>query len=210
MAEMNLVAGLIGAGAVIVLAGAVHTRLFDRLDRRVFQFVRGLIPSSQSKAGKKRDTMMRDITAIGGDVFSSLVLISGAAYLWSTSDIKTLTAFVALMAGARVVGLALKKLISRARPPASDQTLEIFTSSFPSIHTAMGFVSSFAIAAFMVGGTGQLGTALAVGAGVSAMIGVTRLYFGVHWPLDVLAGWLLGLSACSLAMYWLPTYGLIV
>ncbi len=200
---MMLVLGLIAALALVPLALLIRSRALAAFDVRTLALVRGLFPSGDSAGHRKLWTTMRDVTALGGDLVSGLVMASGIAILAHNADYAGLGFFAALMGGTRLAGWILKKFIARERPPSSDHALDIFTSSFPSVHTAMGFVSSFAIAQFLVAGDVTAAAALGIGALVSALIGLTRMFFAVHWPLDVLAGWLLGLSACSLAIHWL-------
>lgn len=146
---------------------------------------------------------MRDLTSLGGDVFSGLVLMAGLLASNRDGATGSITVFTGMMASARLIGWLMKKLFKRERPPLHGHTVETFTSSFPSIHTEMGFVSSFAIAMFLTAGDAGYVTSLLFAGIVSAIIGFSRLYFSVHWPSDVLAGWLLGLGICSVTIFFL-------
>lgn len=177
---------------------------FNTFDLKLLSGLQARLPKPGGRARKKLDTAMRDLTSLGGDVFSGLVLLAGLLILSRESATGSITVFAGMMASARLIGWLMKKLFKRERPPLHGHTVETFTSSFPSIHTEMGFVSSFAIAMFLTAGhAGNLGyvTPLLVAGLVSAIIGFSRLYFSVHWPSDVLAGWLLGLGICSASMF---------
>ena len=104
--------------------------------------------------------------------------------------------------GATAVAQLLKRGLTRARPDASIVGFEALASnpdrfSFPSGHTA----AAFAVAAAFAGepaGLGPLALLLSVG------IGLSRVYLGAHYPLDVGAGALLGVAAGIAARFVVP------
>ena len=96
---------------------------------------------------------------------------------------------------------AIKFLIHRPRPALVPHYDIVYSSSFPSGHATMSPVVYLTLAAVLAAGSSSrkvkvllLGSA----ALLVVAIGVTRVYLGVHWPTDVLAGWALG-SAIALA-----------
>ncbi|MFC4031990.1 phosphatase PAP2 family protein [Streptomyces polygonati] len=113
----------------------------------------------------------------------------------------------------QVLRTAVMTAAHRARPPVADWAVHVSGSAFPSGHTA-----SSAMAAGLLGWgllralPGRAGKALtAVGVTVAVAVGCSRVYLGVHWPTDVLGGWLL--AGCWLGLTlppltaWLDTGG---
>ncbi|QLC24406.1 phosphatase PAP2 family protein [Parasphingopyxis algicola] len=153
--------------------------------------------SSSGPAGKrarKIETAMRDLTAIGGDTVLGLIFLIGTVMLVTQGHVERAGQFAAVLIAARGSGFLLKAIIERPRPGAAGGSVATFTSSFPSVHTLMSFVSTFALL-FVSGANIHL--ALSFAAFVSFVVGSTRLYFVVHWPSDVVAGWCGGMSLCT-------------
>ncbi|MFW0785447.1 phosphatase PAP2 family protein [Gordonia sp. CPCC 206044] len=114
-------------------------------------------------------------------------------------------------AGGFVAMVGLKHLFARPRPPVDDRLLDIDSYSFPSGHAMMSTIvfGLLALAAYRLSIWVREHALVLVIAPVWAIaIGCTRVYLGVHWTTDVLAGWLLGalwVAACVwLCRRWAP------
>lgn len=138
----------------------------------------------------------RDLTALGS---ISVLLVSTLAVVgWLMLQRMWLGALLALVAiaGGTALSFALKMLFSQPRPDLLSEPTEVFTSSFPSSHAMASLVTFYTLA--WVVGRGLPSAALqryllASAIVVSLISGFSRLYLGVHWPSDVLAGWLAGI-----------------
>jgi membrane-associated phospholipid phosphatase len=127
--------------------------------------------------------------------------------LWFTGRRADAVFVIAAMAGAQLVFRGLKLLLDRPRPPEDDRLVHAVSESLPSGHatTAIVVIGTLVVLAWP-------GRTPAVRAGlvtVAALwvgaVGLTRLYLGVHWFSDVVAGWLVGgawLAVCVAARSW--------
>ena len=103
-----------------------------------------------------------------------------------------------------LLSLALKALFDRPRPTSCPTWCEVSSSSFPSGHSmnsAIVYLTLGALLARLVRPVAMKLYILAVALLVSFLVGISRVYLGVHYPSDVLAGWSLGLSWAVL--WWL-------
>jgi undecaprenyl-diphosphatase len=176
-----------------VLALSIGTGPLARLDRNILAMVaRKTAPIEDLKRARRLETAARDITALGGDTFLILAALAGTALLMQHKGSRSALAFLLFLAGARFLGWLMKALHKRERPPPREGSVETFTSSFPSVHTLMSFVTAFGIFFAGLGPRTPAAISLVVASLVSSLVGSTRLYFGVHWPSDVAAGFLSG------------------
>ena len=112
-----------------------------------------------------------------------------------------LTPFMLLVIVATVGGIllnaALKQFFDRPRPDVVPHLREVFTPSFPSGHATLSAVVYLTLGALLMGVVkGRLTKIYCIGVAMllTFLVGVSRVYLGVHYPTDVLAGWSLGLA----------------
>lgn len=139
----------------------------------------------------------RDLTALGSPLVVTLVATLATGFVLLRGRVRTALLLVAGSAGGYALNHALKALFERERPSVVPHLVEESSASFPSGHSMVGLVvyaTLGALLARVVPGRREklylLGTALAV----SVAIGLSRVYLGVHYPTDVLAGWSVGLA----------------
>jgi undecaprenyl-diphosphatase len=144
-----------------------------------------------------------DISALGG--FTVLWLLGTAVigYLAYRRLRVEAACIAASVAGASLLNAVLKSLVHRARPEIVPHLTEVYNASFPSGHAmssaAIYLTIGITLASVEPRRIGRLYvTAMAVG--LVVLIGASRVYLGVHWPSDVLAGWALG-GAWALVIY---------
>lgn len=114
-------------------------------------------------------------------------------------------AFAAVaLGGGLLLNAALKLAVGRARPPVDTPAVIEATLSFPSGHAQAS--ASLATVLVLLAWRSGARVALAAGGGAFAVaVGLSRVAAGVHYPADVLAGWLLGVGwACAIAA--LPSF----
>lgn len=103
----------------------------------------------------------------------------------------------AALTGAQVVGSVLEVLVGRARPPLADRIPDVSANGldFPSGHSTQSAAAYLVLAVLLAQLTGSRGLRLAIYAVAAlavVLVGVSRLYLGVHWFTDVTASWCLG------------------
>ncbi|HUG93189.1 MAG TPA: phosphatase PAP2 family protein [Planctomycetaceae bacterium] len=139
---------------------------------------------------------VRDITALGG--VAVLLLTSGAVcgFLWLARKRRMALAVSAAVLGGMLASTLLKQTFERPRPDVVPPLVTVHSPSFPSGHSLMSavvYLTLGALVATVVEGRRLKAYVTAVAMLLTLLIGLSRVYLGVHWPSDVLAGWTAGL-----------------
>jgi undecaprenyl-diphosphatase len=139
--------------------------------------------------------MFRDISPLGG--YAVVILISLAVIGYLLMDGKRAAALWVLVSvgGGAVLSNLLKFAIERPRPDLVARLVEVNTTSFPSGHATLAAVTYLTLGALLSRVEARRRVKiylLTVAMTLTFLIGVSRIYLGVHWPTDVLAGWCVG------------------
>jgi len=141
------------------------------------------------------ETVVRDITALGGFVVLGLMSLFVVGYLWLHKR-HSMALYVAVSVSSGILlNTLLKELITRPRPDIVPHGTGAALSSFPSGHAMMSTVVYLTLGALLSLSTDQLSNKLYIlfwSILLPLMVGVSRLYLGVHWPTDIIAGWIAG------------------
>ncbi len=164
---------------------------------------------------KMLEEIGRDLTALGGIAPLALMTAFVVGYLLMTRKYAAMWLVLAATVGGLLLSTVLKYLIDRPRPQLGEHLSHVYTQSFPSGHSMMSAVVYLTLGALLA----QLVQPrilkfyfIAAALGVSFLVGVSRVYMGVHWPTDVLAGWTAGLVwaiLCWLVARWLQSRGAV-
>ena len=136
-----------------------------------------------------------DITAIGGVTVLTLITLLVVGFLLVSRSASTAAFVAAAVASGAIANTALKTFFVRPRPEIVPHLIEVSSTSFPSGH-AMNSAMVYLTLATLIARTRKrvavrlylLGAAIFL----TLLVGMTRVYLGVHWPSDVLAGWGIG------------------
>ena len=193
-----LAAGGAVAAAVllITLVGALidHGSQFA-FDRAILLAARGGTPHGTPVGPGWLAPTMVDITALGGETVLVIAVVLTCGFLAIRR--RWLTMWLVLggtVTGSIAVALA-KGLVARPRPELTDHLVAVSSASFPSGHAANSAIIYLTIATILmqiVEGRGARSYILVAAALLVTAIGCSRVYLGVHWPSDVLAGWSFG------------------
>jgi undecaprenyl-diphosphatase len=147
---------------------------------------------------------MVDLTALGGGPFLTLITLATAGFLVAARKWGMAAFVVVAIAGGGLAANLLKWVFVRARPDLVPHLVSVDSASFPSAH-AMNSAVTFLTLGVLLSRTQRdrrlkaylIGTAIFL----TLIVGFSRVYLGVHWPTDVVAGWSVGAAwaiLCSL------------
>ncbi len=145
----------------------------------------------------------RDITALGGFTVLTLVTVLAVTVLAMKRRRLQAAIFAVTVMAAQVIAEAVKALVDRPRPNIVTRFDIVYSSSFPSGHSTMAPVVYLTLAVILAAGEPRRDVRVlifACAAAATFAIGISRIYLGVHWPTDVLAGWVLGGAIALVAM----------
>jgi undecaprenyl-diphosphatase len=179
---------LAGVGVVVLLAVAIGAGITDAFDRAIIELVR-------AEALHDPLSPLAIVTELGSTwaviVVGAVVLATGAALgSWRAGALGALTILLA-----SIGNTWLKVTIARERPDLLEPVIVEHGYSFPSGHSALGMVA-YGVLAVLVARSSLPPTtrrAIIVALGfLIVLIGLSRIWLGVHYPTDVIAGWITG------------------
>jgi undecaprenyl-diphosphatase len=149
------------------------------------------------------ESAVRDVTSLGGTPLVVFVTLAVAGYLALARKPGAAVLVLISILGAAVLGYLAKDAFPRPRPDLVPHAVVTYTSSFPSAHAtgaAAAYLTLGALLARFERRRRLKAYVLSLAALITVAVGLSRIYLGVHWPTDVLAGWALG-SGWALACW---------
>lgn len=201
---------LMALAAVFLFAFAKIAEEMREGDTRDFD--RSLLLAFRSKTGLFEPLgpawlaeVMRDITALGSFTVLGLVTIGVAGFLLLTRKRHAAGIVVLSIASGTLVSSLLKWLFARPRPDLVPHATMVYTQSFPSGHAMLSAVVYLTLGALLARTQAEptVKAYLLLAIALTLTVGISRVYLGVHWPTDVLAGWAVG--ACWALLWWVIT-----
>ena len=202
-----------GLFAFAELADAVvegDTRAFDEF---ILFGLRSAADPSDPLGPRWFEEMMRDFTALGGIGVLAIVTLAAAGFLVLTGKRHAAAAVGVAIVGGLLLSNMLKWGFARPRPDLVPHGQAVYTQSFPSSHAMLSAVVYLTLGALLARTQPRRRAKLyflAVAAVLTVLVGVSRVYLGVHWPTDVLAGWTVGAGwalLCWRVTLWLQARG---
>lgn len=165
------------------------------LDRAIILSLRTAGHPDQPLGPEWLPSAVRDVTALGSSTVLTMVTVAAGCLLALRRRWRTAFMMIAATAGGALAVTLMKSLIARARPDLVQHLMAESSHSFPSGHAANSAIVYLSLASllFPIVSERRVRTyILAVALSLVVLIGVSRVYLGVHWPSDVLAGWCFG------------------
>lgn len=190
-----------GLAAVAVLLGVFGLVAEDVVDGETHAFDEAILLSLRVPGQPDQPIgphwlleAVRDVTALGSFSVLALLVAFVVIQLLLVGRRGTALLIAGAVIGGTIVSTVLKSLFDRPRPDLTG-VAEVFTASFPSGHSLVSAVTFLTLGAVLAGTTKLMRLRVFYfGAAVllTLLVGMSRIYLGVHYPTDVIAGWCLG------------------
>jgi undecaprenyl-diphosphatase len=216
MSGLLFVLGIVlGAGGFIAVAIAVKAGVTRNFDEALLRVPRDAKDPGRTLGPAWVEEAARDLTAFGGIAALSLVTAAVSGYLLICRKYAALGLLLAATLGGLLLSNALKERFDRPRPAVVPHKSLVMTSSFPSGHSLNSAVVYLTLGSLLAGLSRQRRLKLyffSVALLLTFLVGASRVFMGVHYPTDVLAGWCAALAwalLCGLVARRLRRRGLV-
>jgi undecaprenyl-diphosphatase len=198
---------LVGLGACLLLfvfislAGEVLEGDTTALDTRILVALRNTTDPSHSIGPAWLEYAMLDLTALGGPTVLALVVLAVVGFLLLQTMYRNALVVLATSMSGALVSMVLKHAFMRPRPTIVPHLREVVSTSFPSGHAMQSAILYLTLGTMLMRLADRRVTkvyCLAVAVVLTFLVGVSRVFLGVHYPTDVIGGWIIGFMWASL------------
>jgi undecaprenyl-diphosphatase len=182
---------------ITMLAGEVLEGDTLEFDKRLLQALRKADNPSQPIGPAWLELAAFDLTALGGPTVLGLTVFAVVGFLLLQGLYRNALFVFLASAGGWLLNDVLKEFFARPRPTVVPHLRQVMSLSFPSGHALTSAAVFLTLGALLMRVAERRIVkfyCMFVAALATLLVGVTRVYLGVHYPTDVLAGWLIGLS----------------
>lgn len=187
--------------AFFQIADEVSEREVEAIDNALFLLFRNPADVADPIGPGWVEETVTEITSLGGYPIIIVMVAAVVGFLLVQRKVGPATYLVVSAAMGTALSQLLKNLYDRPRPDIVDHMVMTHTPSFPSGHATMSTVVYLTLAALIVSQVDDIRVrvyVISVAVILSVMVGLSRIYLGVHWPSDVAAGWALGAAWASI------------
>jgi undecaprenyl-diphosphatase len=189
----------------VSLAGEVIDGDTQAFDTKILRALRDPADPSRPIGPVWIEGPLLDLTALGGATVLALVVIVVAGFLVLQTRYRTAIVVVITWLSGELLNTAMKHVFNRPRPSIVPHLRVVYTTSFPSGHAMESAIVYLTLAAILMRASQSRVTKiymLGIAVLLTTLVGISRVYLGVHYPTDVLGGWIVGFmwaSICWLA-----------
>lgn len=203
---------VVGVWALAELADEVIEGSTRNLDRDILLLLRA--ETVDDPVGPDWvEEVMRDLTALGGIAVLTLTTVAVIGFFLLQRKYALMLYVIVAVGGGLLMSSAAKEAFDRPRPDLVPYGSLVHTASFPSGHSMMAAVAYLTLGVLVartLSRTRLKVYVLMLAVFATLLVGISRVYLGVHWPTDVVAGWLAGVvwaSVCMLGARYLARRG---
>ena len=214
--EIGVIVGVFAGAALLLLFGLLAGEVIEGDTRRLDMRVLAAFTVEGNPADRLGpawfEEMVRDLTALGSYAFIIIIVVAAVGYLLLVRKAGLAALMVGAVVGGMLISTLLKELYSRPRPDI-EHGVRVFTASFPSGHATLSAVTFLTLAALLTRVNPRRRVKIyfvALAVILTLVVGTSRVYLGVHYPSDVLAGWCIGSAwavLCWAGALWLQRRG---
>ncbi len=198
-AEPKLLAGLLVLGTLLLGLAKIIEDVVNQesgsFDRSVLMALRVSSDPSIPAGPAWLAQSAVDVTGLGSPTIITVVTVIAVLYL-ALAGKRRLSLLVAASIGlGAILEKSLKLAFDRARPEIVPHLVSVHSPSFPSGHATLSAFTYLTLGALLARAETRQRVrlfVLIVSVAITLLIGASRVYLGVHWPTDVLAGWTIG------------------
>jgi membrane-associated phospholipid phosphatase len=185
--------GTVGLAVCLVILLGLSCLCQEVWEKEAFGFDTTVLLWLHQWANPVLDAVMIKVTTLGNPEFVVVVVVFGLGWLWWRQHRLEAKVFAIACLGALILNQGLKLCFAKPRPQLWTRLIAESSYSFPSGH-ALGSLVLYGFLAYILSIQFPRFAhwIYGVAAGIIAAIGVSRLYLGVHWPTDVVAGYAVG------------------
>lgn len=197
--EIWTLAAVLAIASLVLAFGHIAEEALDgdasKFDRDVLLFFRSAGDLADPIGPPWLEEAARDLTALGSYTVLGIVVSAVVVYLFMAGQRTAALWLLAAVVGGVLLSNVLKLTFERPRPDLVPHVVRVFTSGFPSGHATLSAITYLTLGALLAGLHDSLRFKiyfLGLAILLTVAVGVSRVYLGVHYPTDILAGWCIG------------------
>lgn len=190
--------------AFVEIADAVIEEEARSVDTAIMLSLRSPDDPADPLGPPRLEEIVRDFTALGSGAVLTLVTLAVAGFLALQRRTRSMVLLLVATGAGAMLSSLLKLGFDRPRPELVPHETLVYSASFPSGHSMMSAVVYLTLGALLARvqpGIRIKAYILSLALLLTLLVGVSRVYLGVHWPSDVVAGWAAG--AAWALLWWL-------
>lgn len=180
----------------IQIADEVTEGDLQQIDEKILLMLRDNNDPSRALGPERLEFIVRDITALGSFTVITLITLFVVIFLLIKKEYRSVFYVLSASVGGAILLNVLKFIFARERPDIVQHLVSEISMSFPSGHSTISAVVYLSLAVLIMRVEKSHKARIfiiSVALFLTFIVGVSRLYLGVHYPTDVIAGWSIGL-----------------